>query len=504
MKVLDRLERWAQRPCNEGASVFWLYGGAGAGKSAIMQTLAERWATQGLGLGGFFFWRGDASRNNTGVLIPTLVYQLVQCFPSTLDVLRPIIERDPLIFKKSFQVQLLNLLVRPLEHLVQLGSISNASQSPRIFLIDGLDECDNSDQQREVIQAAATVCHKHRIPVKFLIASRPEQAISLSFGLYTEANYALASISLSNDSDAPSDIRRFIEADLSKIRSQHPFKQMISSQWPDSNDIERLVKKSSSHFIYASTAMKYIWSAKESPVRSLQVVLGLEVSRTITPFAELDALYHHILGSSAHLDKVLQIIGHCVHSLLYDLYKLSSTNTVCLMLDCSNDDLFIFLADMAPLVAISKYPIGDGKEELNVRLLHASLSDFLGDQSRSHLLYLNKEVYLASRLERCLQLADIGCQARRGQDCSTSIWDSPSLGQALYRQIIKTIRTTGHLAVTQEVLGRYSLLQLFEWRLGLDSRLEEIYDVLLQFFIVSLAIHSIVSYIHFLSSHPNC
>lgn len=115
--VRGHLGRWAWGICDEGASIFWLHGGAGAGKSAIMQSLAEQCAADGLALGSFFFSRSDPARNSAEVLIPTLVYQLAQLFPSTMDVLGPIIDHDQLIFKKSFQVQLLSLLVPPLQHL---------------------------------------------------------------------------------------------------------------------------------------------------------------------------------------------------------------------------------------------------------------------------------------------------------------------------------------------------------------------------------------------------
>ncbi|KAF5318495.1 hypothetical protein D9619_011035 [Psilocybe cf. subviscida] len=468
VNVLENLERWAQGICDEGTSLFWLHGGAGAGKSAIMQSLAERCAAQGLALGSFFFSRSDPTRNTAEVLIPTLAYQLAQLFPPALDVLEPIVDCNPLIFKKSLQVQLLDLLVPPLQHLVQLGIISDTPQSPRVFLIDGLDECSDSAQHRAIIQAVAAACHKHHVPVKFLIASRPEQAISTSFGLYKEENRVLGAISLSEDADAGHDIRRFIENEFLKIRLQHTFKKMIPSEWPDLDDIDKLVRKSSSHFIYASTAMKYIWSAKESPVRSLQVVLGLEVSRTTSPFAELDALYHHILDSAAHRDKVLQILAYCVFTWLPSLVAIAS-----IILDYSSDDFFIFMADVTPLVrfqdSLIHYSLF-GKREKEVKLLHASLGDFLCDPSRSGSLYVKKEVYAASTLERCFQLLDFYSQelpSRQGWPRHTlDSLDGPY--STLSDHIIGTIRTTGHHVTTQEALRRYSLRDFHECRLRFD------------------------------------
>ncbi|KAF5318736.1 hypothetical protein D9619_011045 [Psilocybe cf. subviscida] len=464
--VLDHLVRWAQGICDESASIFWLHGGAGAGKSAIMQTLAERCVALGLALGSFFFSRRDATRNSVEALVSTLVYQLAQSFPAAMQLLDSIIDREPLIFKKSLQVQLLGSLVPVLQHLVQLGIISDAPQLPRVFLIDGLDECNEPSQQQAIVHAVAAVCHEHRIPVKFLIASRPEYAISTSFKWYKEENYVLGTISLSEDPDAEADIRRFLEDEFLKLCVRHPFKRMIPSKWPSHYDINRLVWKSSSHFIYASTVMKYIWSAKESPLRSLQVILGLAVCRTTSPFAELDGLYHHIIGSAAHLDEVLQILAHCLYTSLPSLDSI-----ICIMLNCSKEDLSIFMADMTPLMALSQSV--SSPHEQKVKLLHASLGDFLRDQSRSGSLYLDEEGYLASKLERYFQLLDLHSRRKHMQP------DWPASGlpyNMLKSQIFIGIRKSGHLPAAQEVLKRYRLRDFYQCQLRFKHMHQGIYD----------------------------
>ncbi|KAF5318474.1 hypothetical protein D9619_011017 [Psilocybe cf. subviscida] len=240
---------------HKDSSIFWLNGGAGAGKTTVMQTLALHCVAEELALGCFFFSRSDPTRNTAEVLIPTLAYQLAQVYPPARQVLEPILNRDPLIFKKSLQAQLFSLLVQPLQHLVRLGNISDTPRSRRVFLIDGLDECDNPVQQQAIIHAVAAVCYEHHIPVKFLIASRPELAISTSFRCYEERNCLLGTIALSEDPDAKNDLRRFIEGEFNNIRTFHPFKRTIPEEWPCLSDINTLVQKSSSHFIYASTAM---------------------------------------------------------------------------------------------------------------------------------------------------------------------------------------------------------------------------------------------------------
>src|SRR5258705_318936 len=64
-------------PSNFSSSLFWLHGGAGAGKSALAQSLAEQLDGENLGA-SFFFFSIDASRNNGDRLFPTIIYQLTK------------------------------------------------------------------------------------------------------------------------------------------------------------------------------------------------------------------------------------------------------------------------------------------------------------------------------------------------------------------------------------------------------------------------------------------
>ncbi|KAF5320818.1 hypothetical protein D9619_002239 [Psilocybe cf. subviscida] len=82
-RLLTRLELWIRREAEQTMSLIWLHGGAGAGKSAIMQSIVERCESDRLILGTFFFNRSDESRNNAEAFIPTLAYQVLRARSST-------------------------------------------------------------------------------------------------------------------------------------------------------------------------------------------------------------------------------------------------------------------------------------------------------------------------------------------------------------------------------------------------------------------------------------
>ncbi|KAJ7314994.1 hypothetical protein DFH08DRAFT_662115, partial [Mycena albidolilacea] len=66
---------------DQRASVMWLYGPAGTGKSAIAQSMAEKWAANYNLAATFFFGRWRAGGGSGKCLFPTIAYQLALHIP---------------------------------------------------------------------------------------------------------------------------------------------------------------------------------------------------------------------------------------------------------------------------------------------------------------------------------------------------------------------------------------------------------------------------------------
>ncbi|KAJ7610152.1 hypothetical protein FB45DRAFT_714370, partial [Roridomyces roridus] len=73
--------------------LLWLNGPAGAGKSAIIQTLALRLQEVGCLRGRFFFKRAHSSCCNARALFTTLAYQLVD--PAVRKLVPKTVEEAP-------------------------------------------------------------------------------------------------------------------------------------------------------------------------------------------------------------------------------------------------------------------------------------------------------------------------------------------------------------------------------------------------------------------------
>jgi hypothetical protein len=282
----------------------WLYGPAGAGKSAIAQTIAELCCEFKLLAASFFFSRTATGRNDDSRLIATLAYQLCLSIPEIRTYVEDAVELDPNVFSLSLESQLQKLIIEPFSRFRDSINQDHGHIHSIFIIIDGLDECSSAIYvQRHVLQIFAEI---FPIPMFFLIASRPEPHIR---GFFTAEPMASITTTLAlDDSYLPNaDIKVFLETKLNAIKRDHPLNCQLPESWPSTVDVDYLVRKSSGQFIYASTVMKYLESPRHWPTKRLEVIFGIMSPGKDTPFADLDALYSFIFSSVEDIDKVLDV-----------------------------------------------------------------------------------------------------------------------------------------------------------------------------------------------------
>ncbi|KAJ7911258.1 hypothetical protein B0H13DRAFT_2482606 [Mycena leptocephala] len=271
-ELLDKLYRWATEPASVH-SILWLHGPAGAGKSAVMQTLCQRLQDVGRLGGSFFFKRGHTTCGNANKLFTTLAYQLVLYRSELKDPILQRVERDKSILARGMDVQLRTLILEPCKLL------QNAP--PSILLIDGLDECEGHMIQREVLHLIGSVA-SHRL--RILVTSRPEPHIQETIDRET----LFASVNIHQSFE---DVRTYLRTEFSRIHDEHSTMRHTPTLWPSSNILEMLVEKSSGYFIYASTVIKFVDDEYSRPSKQLDIVQNLVPHDSESPFAALDQLY---------------------------------------------------------------------------------------------------------------------------------------------------------------------------------------------------------------------
>ena len=366
---------------DQNAIILWLYGPAGAGKTAIAHDIAHRCDLEKLLLASFFFSRSNPTRSNAKSLIATIAYQISINIPGTREKIAAAIEQDPLILTRSFEAQVTAMIVEPLREPLEAG-YCNAPTSRRLIIIDGLDECDTPAVQCSVLQVISLLFHEHHLPLLILIASRPERHLTHSFRTGPLLNFH-TTLALDDTYKPDDDIRLFLTDNFKQVKATHPMSGYLDYSWPSVDVLEGLVKKSSGQFMYASTVVKYVSSIRHKPADRLNIVIGIRPPRHACemPFGELDALYTHIFSSVDDREIVLLILGFFLLPDLYIYPSMDIENLEHFFL-LSRGDIEMLFGDLSSLVVISNV-------RPHIRLLHASLGDFLCDPARSKDFYID-------------------------------------------------------------------------------------------------------------------
>jgi len=386
--------KWILGEDDQHAVILWFYGPAGAGKTAIAHNIAERCDLEELLLASFFFSRSDPSRNNSKHLITTIAYQIAINIPGTRERVVAAIEQDPLILTRSMEAQVASLIVEPLCEPLQKGYF-NAPNSRRFIIIDGLDECDNSAAQCSILQVISRLFHHYRLPFLVFIASRPERHLTHSFntGSLPEFHTTLA---LDDTYKPDNDIRLFLADNFRQIKDTHPTRDYLDHSWPSIDVLNGLVKKSSGQFIYASTIVKYVSSIRHQPTDRLNVILGIRPPRHARemPFGELDALYMHIFSSVEDRERILLILGFCLLLPTNYFWGLREFEQFFLL---NQGDIVTLFGDLSSVITITN------SFNSAIRILHASLGDFLLDPARSNEFYIDLSSIHTACMHLCFQ-----------------------------------------------------------------------------------------------------
>ncbi|KAF5314863.1 hypothetical protein D9619_007088 [Psilocybe cf. subviscida] len=451
--VLDKIEKWALRvdPETSDTSILWLSGAAGAGKSAIAQTVAERFHSKGLLIVSFFFGRSDASRNHARSLVATIVYQLYSVLPPAAQSrVLAIIDQDPLIFTKSLLVQFESLIVKPLQPLFDDG-FWNSVSAPHLVIIDGLDECIDREMQRNVLLVLSASVHQFHSPLIFLLASRPEHDIQ---AIFSSPDFLPIHTRLFLDETylPDHDIELFLRDQFEECRTTHPFRQMIPTGWPSNHAVKEITSKSSGQFIYASVVAKFVKSPRHRPHHRLDIVQNLRATSRNLPFSELDALYTHIFSGVDDIERVLDVISF--HITFQGWVAIADIERI-LRLDAG--EVAILLCDLTSVIGHEGHPL----HGLQLKILHASLADYLLDCRRSKEYSIDVVKRRTDYVADCFQfLSYIQCQipatstALRAMGCFNRSSFSIDLTEPLYDAMRRfSIRRIYNSALNMEPLS---------------------------------------------------
>jgi hypothetical protein len=343
-----------------------------------MQCIANlMFIPQGKVVATFFFGRGQGKRELAQYLFSTLAYQLALNVPALRHCIEQIMRDTPNLPSLSIDVQVQHLFINA------FSKLEDPPRVPWTILIDGLDECNNQDDQRSILGLIAEMITFHGLPLRFLIASRPELQIRAIFdgptlrGLTSRATIV-------DDFNSRQDIEKFLRDSFDDIyqRKSQLIGNLQGATWPSDNVIEYLISQSSGQFIYATTVIKFIDEPYSRPGKQLNIVLSPNTS-TKNIFSDLDSLYMQILSTHPDYKKLTLVLGFIL------AMKRPTAEVIEDLLDFERGEVALTLQGLHSV--LSGVPPEDGPA--GIQISHASFIDFLVDTHRAGRYFIDKAEY---------------------------------------------------------------------------------------------------------------
>jgi hypothetical protein len=357
----------------------WVYGHAGVGKSAIMQTLVDELA-KSLHLGASVFISRPNGRNSSQQLLLTVGYQLAVQIEEYSIYIAARLARDPEIVEKGMEEQFKVFIVEP------FGARKiGASAKPLAVILDGLDELDKYESQIEIIRLVANFALEHPdAPLRWAIASRPEPHIVDMFN-GEDVVHTCRKIHVPVDHAGVTD---FLRDNLERIRKNFP--RTVPKEWPSEEQFWKLVYRASGHFMFANTVIRFIENPQyANPVTRLNQVLsaldGAAATSHAHPLAALDALYASILSMIPH--DVWPTTKRVLGALLYPFgNQETGLGCISVVLGLDLNDVYASVNGCYSFMELSDL---ENAYKHFIAFYHTSFGDYMLDPARSQNFHIS-------------------------------------------------------------------------------------------------------------------
>ncbi|KAF7352043.1 WD40 repeat-like protein [Mycena venus] len=364
LDLLTSVTRWLTVEFTSG-NILWLHGVAGSGKSAISMSVFQHFRDLHRLGASIFFKRNDAELGAPGRVIRTIAYWMAKSDPHIRNAVCRAIDQDAMLVKAPLREQFQKLLFEPLndakEHIL----------GPIVIILDGLDECGDSNERNTLLSLIADEFPKLPSRIRFFLTSRPETTVTDAFRLATTktADGIAPRITVhALETSTPStkqDIILYLRQRMDDIR----VRKCLQSAWPGEAAIGTLAGYAEGLFIWASTATRFI-DTSNPPSKLTQLL-----EHGYTQASSLDELYNVALKNSADwTDEAFS----CEALSVLALIVLSRTP----LTSRKMDRLLHFTGDRSSQILECLGCVVQWKKGDAARLLHASFSDYIMDEKR--------------------------------------------------------------------------------------------------------------------------
>ncbi|GJJ11127.1 hypothetical protein Clacol_005358 [Clathrus columnatus] len=370
IEVLNEIIEWIND--GDGPRLFWLTGAAGVGKSAIAHSIAGQFRSIKR-LGSFFcFDRNYSLDQRRDKIFSTIARDLADLDSRIKHELAKVIRDDTsLRTTTDLHLQWKNFIFEP------LNAISEISTGPILIIMDALDECgDNPSSRQKLLKVLETEISSLPFNIRFLITSRPENDIKLTFKKL-EPHIRTKTMDTIPESESKHDILIYLKANLDFLGDVR---------------LIYLVGLSQGLFQWAYLASQFLNglgnNAGLTAIERYEDLISNQRIRSIND--PLDFMYTQILSSLFDPDdpRVMARFHSIIGSIIASFEPLSLKALVALRGDGVQSsqrerDIKVVIQHMGSLLS------GIDDPSSTIRPLHLSFHEYLLDPNRSYKFSIN-------------------------------------------------------------------------------------------------------------------
>jgi hypothetical protein len=393
--LLQEIYKWADE--ENSPSIFWLRGLAGTGKSTIARTVVEKYSCTGGIAASFFFSKsgGDGGYlRHAGRFVTSIAVQLAHNIQPSKQTICDAISAHSAIADRALLEQWRHLVFSP------LSQLTGNSRPRYILVVDALDECEDENNIRTILQVLAEARLLKNIRLRVFLTSRPEVPIRNGFIQMADAEHQDFVLHDVSSSIVDHDIRIFLEHNL-KLVAQN---RSLAAGWPGEQTIKQLVQKASGLFIWAATACRFIIEGKRFAAKRLGMILEHSSTSINAPEKHLNEIYTTVLRhciSPDYSDEEADELRFMLKSLLGSIATLLSplsTRSLSRVLGIPQDEVDQTLTDLHAILDIP----ADSTRPLHLH--HPSFRDFLLDEKRCEEFWIDEKQAHQVLADKCIRI----------------------------------------------------------------------------------------------------
>ncbi|KAF8344205.1 uncharacterized protein EI90DRAFT_3114958 [Cantharellus anzutake] len=358
--LTERIMNWCRNTGDNENRLMLLTSVAGAGKTSIVHTIADRCNKEAILLLCFFFRVGEQPRPDC--LFSGIAQALASRDADYRAFIISALRKDPTLSTAPFTMQFEELVASPLH-------ILRRPRHPMVVVIDALDECDEEAYQ----PLAKILCEEvPKLPssIKFFVTSRHVDLVNRSLSRHFPINHL--TIDLLDDTNVH-DCAAYIRFQLQELKNWHP--NLAHKLQNEDSAVQEILDRAGGLFIWISTIFRYMKKPRKDPMRTLSSLLDTGTERSKVPTEKMmDDLYTRILKKFDWEDEDFAHDYPIVMGAILVAQQPLSVTAWDAILSPFNSSVQYALAELAPLLSGVEDP------HIPVRILHQSFRDFILDR----------------------------------------------------------------------------------------------------------------------------